>query len=202
MPVLKNSKRERFCQLIVEGVSQEDAYERVGYRRNSGNTSTLVRKKEIQSRIREIKETAARSAGITIERVLTELGKIGFANMLDYIQVTEGGQPYLDLSKLTREQAAAIQEITVDSVTEYEMGEDGKKVPVQVRKARFKLADKRAALVDIGKHFGAFKERVEHTGADGGAIKYEVTGAADEVIGRIAGIASRVGTEEGTRRAH
>ena len=46
-----------------------------------------------------------------------------------------------DLSTLTREQAAAVREVSVDD-----------------RKVRFKLYDKRAALVDLGKHLGAFKE--------------------------------------------
>ena len=36
---------------------------------------------------------------------------------------------------------------------------------------KFKLADKRAALVDIGKHIGMFKERVELTGANGGPVE-------------------------------
>jgi phage terminase small subunit len=32
------------------------------------------------------------------------------------------------------------------------------------------LSDKRAALVDIGKHLGMFKEKVEMTGAEGGPL--------------------------------
>ena len=36
---------------------------------------------------------------------------------------------------------------------------------------KIKLHDKRAALVDIGRHLGMFKDRVEHSGPNGGPIE-------------------------------
>jgi phage terminase small subunit len=45
--------------------------------------------------------------------------------MLDYISVGENGTARVDLSKLSREQAAAISEITVEEFTE-RTGEDDK----------------------------------------------------------------------------
>ncbi|ENO82074.1 hypothetical protein B447_05033 [Thauera sp. 27] len=38
---------------------------------------------------------------------------------------------------------------------------------------RVKFHDKRAALVDVGRHLGMFKDKVEHTGKDGGPIQSE-----------------------------
>jgi hypothetical protein len=48
-------------------------------------------------------------------------------------------------------------------------------------------------LVDIGKHLGMFKERVELTGKDGNAIEFEqkVKEDADAVASAIAGLAER-----------
>jgi hypothetical protein len=74
--------------------------------------------------------------------------------------------PYLDFSKLTRDQAAALTEVTVEDFKDGR-GEDAR----NVRKIRFKLADKRAALVDLGKHFGMFRDKIEHMGRDGGPIE-------------------------------
>jgi phage terminase small subunit len=201
MPVLKNTRWELFAQEVAKGSTATAAYETAGYAPSDANASKLLNRPEVQGRIQEITGAGAERAEITVELVLRELAKMGFSNMLDYVQITEDGQPYLDMTKLTRDQAAAIQEVTVDVVTEYEQGEDGKKVPVQVRKARFKLADKRAALVDIGKHLGAFKDRVEHTGRDGNPIQIEdATGAAALLRGRIAGVRERLGITQDPRR--
>jgi phage terminase small subunit len=40
-------------------------------------------------------------------------------------------------------------------------------------KTRFKLADKRRPLVDLGKHLGLFREKVEHSGPDGGPVEVQ-----------------------------
>jgi hypothetical protein len=76
------------------------------------------------------------------------------------------GQPRLDFSALTCDQAAAIRELVVETRTE--MRENGP--PAVIVKTRFKLADKRGPLVDLGKHLGLFKEQVEHTGKGGRPI--------------------------------
>ena len=44
-------------------------------------------------------------------------------------------------------------------------GEDAR----DVRRVKFKLADKKGALVDIGRHLGMFIDRRERSGDDGGS---------------------------------
>jgi hypothetical protein len=83
---------------------------------------------------------------MTMERVAVELGRIGFANMMDYMRVDQGGNPIIDFGNLTREQAAAITALHVTN--------DGG--------VRFTLGDKRAALMDIAKLFGWITERREN----------------------------------------
>ena len=92
-----------------------------------------------------------------MERVEVELGRIGFANMMDYMRVGPSGDPVLDFSKLTREQAAALTEVTVDDYVDGR-GENAR----DVRKVKFKLGDKRAALMDIAKLFSWIVERREN----------------------------------------
>lgn len=103
-------------------------------------------------------ETAERldQLGVRADAVLSELARMGFSNMRDYMNVTADGDAYLDLSELTREQAAAIQEVTVDDYTEGR-GEDAR----EVKRLKVKLADKKGPLELLGKHLKLFTEKHE-----------------------------------------
>lgn len=166
MSVLKNARYERFCHEIVKGTPTEEAHVRAGFARNKGNAGGLRNKKEVKSRIIELFEKrekidtvatakAIEKLAITKESIIAELAKIAFANMADYMKVGPDGDPVLNFGALTRDQAAVLTEITVESFR------DGRTDSRQVRRVKFKLADKRAALVDLGKHFGMFIERHE-----------------------------------------
>ena len=104
-----------------------------------------------------IEEQAARTMAkleVSRERVIAGLANIAFANVLDYGHVTEDGHFDVDLSKATYGQMAAVREIigTSRSTT----ADDGTE---QVeRQIQIKLADKRKALVSLGKHLGLFKD--------------------------------------------
>ncbi|MBB6578963.1 phage terminase small subunit [Comamonas odontotermitis] len=110
----------------------------------------------VAAAVQAAKEKRAERVEITQDMVLKELAKIGFANMHDYMRVGPDGDPVLDFSALTRDQAAALSEVTVEDYVDGR-GEDAR----EVKRVKFKLADKRASLVDIGKHIGMFKERIE-----------------------------------------
>lgn len=160
MPVLKHAKYELFAQNVAQGMKQADAHEKAGFKRNDGNASKLAAKPEIDARIKELKEIGAEKAavaiGVTKEKITAELAKLGFSNMLDYITIGKDGLPFVDLSTIAenRDKGAAIQEVIVEERMSYEINEAGEKEAVPVRKVRFKLADKRAALVDMARHLG------------------------------------------------
>ena len=174
MAVLKNPKHEIFAQELAKGSTQAKAYLAAGYKANDGNANKLASNPKVQERVRKITGKAAEKAGVTVERIMRELSKLGFSNMDDYVTVGADGLPFVDFSRLDRDQKAAIQEVHIDTTTSSEINESGEREAVPVRKVRFKLADKRSALVDMGKHLGMFTEKIEHTGKDGGAI--ETTG--------------------------
>src|SRR5262249_47462136 len=98
---------------------------------------------------------------ITARRVLAEIAKLGFANMLDYVTTQADGTVFVDLSKLTRDQAAAIQEIVTDEWVEGR--EENAKT---IRRVRFKLSDKRASLELLGCHLRIFADKVEVNGLE------------------------------------
>lgn len=157
---MKNEGHERFAQELAKGTKQHEAYLKAGYRGNEAAACKAASRPDVRARVAEILGRAADRAEITVERVLRELALIGFANMQDYMRVGADGDPYLDFSALTREQAAALVEVTVEDFKEGR-GEDAR----NIRKVKFKLGDKRAALVDIGRHFKMFTDKVEHSGA-------------------------------------
>ena len=164
MSILKNARRERFAQEIVKGTTASEAYVIAGYKRDDGNASKLLANPEIQARIQEITSVALKKAGLTGEQVIAELGRIGLANMMDFMTIGADGLPFVDWSNLTREQAAAIGEIVVETRMESEVNEAGEREAVPVRKVRFKLVHKTQALELLGKYFTLWKERVEHSG--------------------------------------
>lgn len=158
MPVLKNPRHELFAQELAKGRSQAEAYAAAGYKPDDSHAARLAGNGRVAERVQEIVGAAAERAGITVQGILEELARIGFSNMLDFCRV-EGVDLVHDFSKLSRDQAAAIHELVVETRTDYTAGEDAEREAVPIRKVRFKLADKRAALVELGKHLGMFKER-------------------------------------------
>jgi phage terminase small subunit len=178
MPAVKNAKHEAVIQAYIADKERvgSKAYRTV-YPKSSERAaavawSRLLTKADFKARIDEllaaVTAAAVQETGVTVARVVDELAKIGFANMQDYITVDDDGQPFIDLSKVSRDQAAAIQEITVE--TRFE-GEDREAIPV--RKVKFKLGDKRATLHDLLDHLGGFKKKVEveHSGPGGKPIE-------------------------------
>jgi phage terminase small subunit len=116
--------------------------------------SRLLKNAKFAARIAELGEQAAQGAVMTAQEVLEALTKLARANMRDYMCVGPDGDPVLDYSKLTRDQAAALQEVTVDTYTDGR-GDDAR----EVKRVKFKLADKLRALELIGKHYALFTEK-------------------------------------------
>lgn len=146
-------KQRRFVEEYVVDFNATQAAKRAGYSVRSAHDTGRenLRKPEIQAAIAARANRLAQKAEITAQRVLEELAKLGFANMRDYIRVTEQGEPVVDLSALTRDQAAAIQEVTVEDYLDGR-GDDAR----EVRRVRFKLAGKEGPLEKLGKYLGLF----------------------------------------------
>lgn len=145
------------------------AAELAGYSKKTAGAigAENLKKPQIAAAIAERQGELQERLEVTQERIADELALIGFANMLDYIRISADGDPYIDLSELTREQAAALAETTVDDYLEGR-GDEAR----QVRRVRVKLGDKRKALVDLAKLLGLMApQRHELTGKDGGPIE-------------------------------
>lgn len=184
-------RQAAFVREYIVDLNAHKALSRVvpGHRGASVQASKYLSMPGVREAIAEEQKAIAKRNEITVDRIMAELAKIGFANMQDYYSVGPDGDPHLDFTSLTRDQAAAIVEITVEDFKDGR-GDDAR----DVRRIKFKLADKRAALVDMGKHIGMFQDRHIHTGPDGGPIQHEEVKAARAIIeGAFNRIASRSG---------
>jgi phage terminase small subunit len=161
---------------------------RAGYSPKTANQigEETIKKPHVAAAIAERMKARQERLEITQDMVLRELAKLGFANMLDYMRPSlVDGSPTLDFSNITRDQAAALAEVTVE---EFMDGKGDSARPV--RRTKFKLADKRGALVDIGKHIGMFVDRsiVTHVHEKVTDGELDAALAAQEKVLREAGI--------------
>ena len=177
------AKQQRFVEEYLVDLNATQAAIRAGYSADTAKQqgSRLLTNVDVQEAIAAAMAERARRTEIKADDVLAELAKIGFSNMLDYMRAGPDGDPYLDFSRLTRDQAAALAEVTVEDFVDGR-GDDAR----QVKRIKFKLADKRAALVDIGKHLGMFVQRHEHTGKNGEPIEHRVKLKGRDLARRIA----------------
>ena len=152
-----DAREKRFVEEYLIDLDVERSALAAGYAASTARTKAFMwvsngkQKPHVYDAIKKAMEKRSKRTEITAEAVLAELGKIGFANMLDYVRIGSDGDPFIDLSELTREQAAAISEATVEDFTDGR-GEDSR----NVRKVKIKLSDKKSALETIGKHLGMF----------------------------------------------
>ena len=161
MPPLANAQHEVFAQEVAKGRKIGEAYALAGFNPHPANPTRLRNNRRVTERITEIREKASKRAAerlaISKQRVLEELAKIGFANVMDYMTVGASGEPVLNWRDLTRDQAAALQEVTID---EYVVGRGDE--AREVRRVKFKLAPKQAALDQIGIELGMFVRRTDN----------------------------------------
>jgi phage terminase small subunit len=65
MSVLKNTRHERFAQLLASGKNATDAYELAGYKRSHSNGPALARTEEISARVSQITAEALERERVT-----------------------------------------------------------------------------------------------------------------------------------------
>ena len=160
----KNSRHETFAREYVKDLNGTRAAIAAGYGKKNARkiASRLLTNVDIQARVAKLTKKHADKLDLSAEKVLSELSSTGFSNILDYLKITEEGGAYVDLSNLTQEQAAAIQEVTVDEYVEGK-GKHARKV----KRTKLKLVDKIRSLDLLGRHLKLFTEKIEVSGTAG-----------------------------------
>lgn len=188
-------KQEAFCRQYMETGNASEAY-RLAYAVSPdtkpgtvyGEASKLLANPKIARRLKELKAALQKRYEVSIERAKEEYAKIAYWNMDDYIERLPGGKARLDLSKVTRTQMAAVQEMTFETVLSSDpeaveaAGEvwdgEGKPPKVAVTKCKFKLHPKIGALDSIMKHLGGFRADNEQAGNAAGKAAGEALAAS------------------------
>jgi len=154
-------KQARFVEEYLVDLNAKQAAIRAGY---SVRTAAVIGcenliKPDIATAIAEQQAARSERLEISADRVVLEFAKLGFANMLDYMHFDAHGDPVLHFSDLTRDQVAALKEVTVETYVDGH-GEDA----LGVKRVKIKLADKIAALDKLGRHLGIYNDKLELRG--------------------------------------
>lgn len=134
-------KRQLFVQEYLVDLNATQAAIRAGYSASAARLQghRMITNDNIRKNIQKAMDERAERTGITADRVLEELALIGFANIADYLEIGIDGEPRIDLSNLTREQAVAIRDFGIETTG-------------HGRKIRFRLSDKLPALIAMMRH--------------------------------------------------
>ena len=150
-------KQSVFVQEYLVDLNATQAAIRAGYSAKTANeqAAQLLAKLSIQEALRKAMEAREKRTGITIDRVLEQYAKLAFFDIRKLYDESGNFKPVKDWDDET---AAAVAGVETTEL----LGKEGG-VMALVRKV--KLADRRAALADIGKHLGMFTEKIEHSGS-------------------------------------
>lgn len=144
-----NFQQQRFVAEYLVDLNATQAAIRAGYSEKTAGSQghDLLKKPEIAQAITDAQAERIERTNVTADRVLQELALLGFSNMGDFATPTEDGSVVFDFSAMTRAQSAAISELTVEEFMDGK-GDDAR----DVRRIKFKLADKRGALTALLDH--------------------------------------------------
>lgn len=161
-------KQAAFVNEYLVDLNATQAAIRAGYSEDTAHAigHENLSKPDIAAAIQRAMDLRAERTGITADRVLVELAKLGFADIRQIF--TEGGH-LRDIATLPDDIASSVQSVEVVTRPGAEVDENGNRTIEYVHK--IKLADKKGPLELLGKHLSVFVDRVEHTGKDGGPIQ-------------------------------
>lgn len=124
MPPLKNHKHELFARLLFEGGNVVESFVKAGFASNRGNACRLKADENIQARITELQEMAARAASVDKAYVLSGLVEIhqmhkvenptAAAKCLELLGKTDGLKMFTDKSE--QRSIKALADLTEDEI--------------------------------------------------------------------------------------
>ena len=145
-------KQARFVEEYMIDLNATQAAIRAGYsaKRASEIGYQLLQKTTVQETVTDAQMARSERTRITADQVLEELAIVGFSNIGDYVKWEQDELTLTKSEDLTERQLAAVAEVS------RRPGEHGDTI-------RFKLHNKLAALVSMGRHLGMFVDKQEHS---------------------------------------
>ncbi len=156
-------KQERFVEEYLIDLNATQAYIRAGYTVKNDETASVMASRllgndKVQTIIQEALRARQERTQIDADYVLKRLVEIDQMDVLDIMDDDGNVKPLRDWPKIWRQYISNIETISMDD------GEGWLK--------KIKWPDKVKNLELLGKHVavGAFKDKIEHTGPNGGPI--------------------------------
>lgn len=190
-----NRKQQRFVEEYLIDLNATQAAIRAGYSAKwaASNIDKILKNTGIQLAIADAQKKRSERTEITQDRVLTELAKIGFADIRKSVKwgpnlgIVETDDGMLMTNGVLLVDSESIDDDTAASISEISQTAQGIKI---------KLHDKRAALVDIGRHLGMFNDKLQLQGDRDKPIQVNATvesakGWLSEIISGINGTAEK-----------
>jgi len=142
-------KQKRFCEEYMIDLNGTQAAIRAGYSKKTANeqAARLLANVSINNYISELRAKQEERTGVSADEVIHELYALGFWNIQDFVKP---GNLIVDLTTLDRSVARPVVGIKIKE----RYDEQGNKEVT----TELKLVDKRAALVDLGRHLGIFEK--------------------------------------------
>jgi phage terminase small subunit len=159
-------KQEKYVQGLFAGLSQREAYKQAYNCENMTDKSIdelackLANDTKIVSRLKELTDELKSRNMVTVEKVLAELAKVGFADIKDYLEFgtektligyDEDGNEVYGYKQVVKAKPSV--EVDGSLISEVSISQKGV--------FSFKLHDKMAALDKMGKHLGMFTDKTE-----------------------------------------
>lgn len=144
-----NRRQKQFCEEYAAESNGTKVYARiygVSAEIASRNAHKLLQKPEIQCYIQELLQERSQRVQITGDRVLLELGRIGFSDILQAVELDENGEVRVkNLKEIPQDLRVCISEITATRT-------------LKASRITLKLHSKTAALESLMKFLGLFSE--------------------------------------------
>ncbi len=157
-------KQEMFVKEYLIDLNATKAAVRAGYSAHTAGSigEELLKKPHVRAAVDLAMEARGRRTEITADRVVSELAKLGFSDITDFLEVKterilvdrdpETGEPISEIRQmLLLKNTADIPKEKLAAIAEIRNTPNG---------LAFKLHDKKGALDSIGKHLGMFTENV------------------------------------------
>jgi len=175
-------KQENFCLFYIEEGNASDAYRRAydaeGMKPNTVNRKAfdLLENGKVRARIEELRAARLKRHEVTVDRILAEYAKIGFADIRKAVEwrghrIQEEDNPdggdVLVIRNIYSNHVSLISSDAIDDDTAAAISEvsEGATGGVKV-----KFHDKRAALSDMGRYLGMFTDNLNLAGKGGGPL--------------------------------
>lgn len=168
-------KQKAFIAEYVKDYNATQAAIRAGYSEDSASNIGYenLTKPDIQAAIK----LHMQGLGATAERVVAELMKVAFADIVDYVDIDEAGAIKVKMfSEMPDGASRAISEVSEDcSIKELPDG-----AMLRNSKVKIKHHDKLKALELLGKHLGVFNDKLTVNGDPTAPIQVTFVKADDK----------------------